>query len=621
MATPAASPLQQRYNAGSCRLDVTLQPSALSQWYPRPVSEQLTFKLWLQATAQTEPDQPEPEQLEAGQKTAQPDDLENAELTLIAEGDRTALQAIAQHIQHQTRQTLTVGTLNSPRSNPAQLPPSGMLPPGCLVEGPLSYLQLCDLTSVLNQYEQAAPSLPVTLNLGSLSETRTASQPASPSSPATSKNNLIPFHSNRRRRTRLWASSAAAALFAVGITTTLVTNNQPQNSPTPNAADAGLENLNLEAQQEISAARPSQQSLDDTQQNRPSSDTATPQSKPGSAPGQSSTSALNRDSDNRSSANRSSSTRQPETPAPSSEPSPRPGSPSPRGPRRIDSNTPAESSPTPSSTTPNNEPNDEIALAPPPRPQSPPPTARPQAATAPSPELQTESNDEPLATAGSAVESIRPERIAVEERLEGRDEEAGDGERRFFRLPQTGQTASSNNEFEANSSTQPAITAPPAIISGSETDDVDPTAATESANVGRVTGGSTAADGASPDSPLADAPAETDTLNTPDADTIAQVQAYFQSRWQANQDISEPLTYQLQLSETGDVISFAALNSTAQTYRDRLIPNNRPLSFAINGAAPESPADTNQAQQTPAGAALTLRIILTPTGQVQVVKI
>lgn len=179
MDLSAARPVQQRYTAGGCILEVTLQPSALSQWYPRPVAQVLAFKLWLDASPASE---------------------ENRQLppTLVAQGDRETFQAIAHYIAQQTRNALTVAHFSdAPTRTLAPCPPSFHVQP------PLSYLQLCDLTAVFDQVEQATPLLPV-----SLTSSKAASKPSG---------RLIPFLANHK----LWASSAAAALLAVGLTTAL----------------------------------------------------------------------------------------------------------------------------------------------------------------------------------------------------------------------------------------------------------------------------------------------------------------------------------------------------------------------------------------------------------------
>ncbi|MEO0768418.1 MAG: hypothetical protein AAFY72_03140, partial [Cyanobacteria bacterium J06649_4] len=88
---PAARPIHQSYTAGSCKLEVVSQPSALSQWTARPVAQQLTFKLWLQNT-----------------NISSANGLENNDLTLVAEGDRTTLQTITQYVQTKTRSTLAL---------------------------------------------------------------------------------------------------------------------------------------------------------------------------------------------------------------------------------------------------------------------------------------------------------------------------------------------------------------------------------------------------------------------------------------------------------------------------------------------------------------------------------
>ena len=187
MDPSATRPIQHRYTAGGCVLDVTMQPSVLTQWYPQTVAQTLTFKLWL-ATS------PEPEGLEP---TSQ---------TLVAEGDHDTFQAIARYIAQQTRHALVVAHCNG------HLPLLAPCPPDLHVQLPLSYLQLCDLTAVFNQVEQVARLLPVPL--------RSSDAVSDP------KGRLVVFPTHRK----LWASSAAVALFAVGLTTALWPRDSTQDA-------------------------------------------------------------------------------------------------------------------------------------------------------------------------------------------------------------------------------------------------------------------------------------------------------------------------------------------------------------------------------------------------------
>ena len=186
MDLSAARPVQQRYTAGGCALDVTLQPSALTQWYPRTVAQTLTFKLWLAVSPETE--SPDP--------TSQ---------MLVAEGDRDTLQAITRYVAQQTHNALMVA--HSDGLDPLPLAPC---PSDLHVQLPLSYLQLCDLTAVFNQVEQATQLLPVPLGSNdAISSPRSSLR-------SSSRGRLIIFPARK-----LWASSAAAALLAIGLTTAL----------------------------------------------------------------------------------------------------------------------------------------------------------------------------------------------------------------------------------------------------------------------------------------------------------------------------------------------------------------------------------------------------------------
>ncbi|MGB3293203.1 MAG: hypothetical protein WBB01_09475, partial [Phormidesmis sp.] len=87
------------------------------------------------------------------------------------------------------------------------------------------------------------------------------------------------------------------------------------------------------------------------------------------------------------------------------------------------------------------------------------------------------------------------------------------------------------------------------------------------------------------------------------SDTIAQVQRYFQARWQAgDQAVQLPLAYELELSSSGEVARLTGLSEAAQTYGDRLLPPT-PLTFSYS--ADES---------------LTLRLTITADGIVEVSK-
>lgn len=439
MDSQAARPVQQRYTAGGCALDITLQPSALSQWYPRPVAQALTFKLWFVASG------------EEGE--------EGAEQTprLVAEGDREMLQAIAHYIAQQTRAALAL-------AHPSHRPTlSAPCPPSLQVQSPLSYLQLCDLTAVFNQYEQAVYLLPV---------------PLSPSA-ATGRprGRLIAFPAHRR----VWASSAAAALLAVGLTTALLTKEQEtavisDSSP----SDSALSNAEPSPRQRAASRSEDAPTLESA----PVAPEPAAENPPSATP----------------------------TPSADRRPAPTPGSPK-----------PAPNRPAPA--------------------VSPDPSAAPPPAAADAP-----------------------------------PEEA---------IGQTGQT-----QEEALSATQ-------ATTPNSANDSADERApALPTPFAARQPTASAPEDARAQTSAAADAALQAEAL-----DIIAQVQSYFQARWQASdQAVQLPLAYQLQLSSTGEVISFTGLNDAAREYRDRLLPADPPT---FSRSADE---------------ALTLRLTLTADGLVQVTQ-
>ncbi len=224
MATPATDPIKQRYTAGSCALEIIVWPSALSQWSEHLVAERLTFRLWLADGASTTTS-------EIG-----------AAKTLVAEGDRTALQAVTQYIQARTRQTLAVSgfttslssTQPSTLSDTSSETDAAIYPPEFRYPQPLGYLQLCDLNTVLSQFEQAVLTVPTTLD----------QQPDEPLSEdvvlleavrdrrSFQSTSVVRLPHSSRRQIGIWASSAAAALFAVGLTTALLFRDRASQDAT-----------------------------------------------------------------------------------------------------------------------------------------------------------------------------------------------------------------------------------------------------------------------------------------------------------------------------------------------------------------------------------------------------
>lgn len=482
MATPAARTLQKRYTAGSCTLDVELQLSALSQWYPQPIAQDLQFKLWM-----------------------------NAEL--VAEGDRTALQTLSQAVSQRVRGLLAIAHLNNPNANSdtnrSQPPANPSALSGLTLTQPLSYLQICDLSSVLYQCEQATPALPVSLSVAAAEtaagrlNTAPIDRPSENRPPK--RNNVIPFAAIRRRP-QLWASSAAAALLAVGLTTTLWPSLQ---SPSP----------------ELSAAKDSEPNTGRTQPN------ALPQNaeSSGSAAGDVAQAPRN---------------------APTAQKAPGGG----KAPNS------ALNSPAPDS-----------------------------AATAPSATERSNPPDAPDAPAERAAEGDR----SITAKLPTPSNEP----------PNT----DSSNAGEPNAVTAPAAPNPPApstLPQETARSAVRPNASqSESSQAGEAESFSTAD---SPDNSAlsAGAPATNQDLGQQELVMVEQVQSYFQSQWQATPS-SQTLSYEVQLSETGEVVRFVALSEAAQNYRDRLLPENQPLVFP-----PSSP-----------GAGLSLQLDLLPNGQVQVYKL
>ncbi len=215
MATPAANSVKQRYTAGSCALEIVLQPSALSQWSERLVTDAFTFRLWL----------------------AEGDTAQEIRATkrIVAEGDHSVLQAIAQYIQNKTRQTLAVPALGAPPISPSSSDPD--CPPEFQQSQPISYLQLCDLNTVLAQHEQGVLALPAATehlleespskeHLGENIVLLEAVRDRRAEQTAERETSAIPLPPNRKKRVGLWAaSSAAAALLAIGLTTALRSRN------------------------------------------------------------------------------------------------------------------------------------------------------------------------------------------------------------------------------------------------------------------------------------------------------------------------------------------------------------------------------------------------------------
>lgn len=491
---PAARSLQKRYTAGGCVLDVEWQLSALSQWYPKPVAQALRFKLWMNS----------------GQ-----DEASAAGSVLVAEGDHVALQEISHYTSQKVQGLLAIAHINSADRSAALQ--NSQQPPSLRLTRPLSYLQLCDLNSVLNQCEQATATLPTALSLA-------------PSTPKA--NNVVPFLTLRRsirRQPVAWASSAAAALLAVGLTTALWPGYQRPSYETSSLPNTDISGTTPEA---ATGAKPNS-----------AADSIPPSALPSGVPSSNAPSGSIR----------------------SSQPAVKPNT---------DKTTIAEPSPSAAVSqakppvNPSVEPSDRSAA----KLQAQAPTASPETATA------------PLASP----------------RASGAPPETPSNQSQEFSAARSTRPRASSSVLEA--------APPPAAESA--------TARANRPNLSTAPGANTAAnDGASTATDSASASSTADqAVSQPEAITIAQVQRYFQTKWQeSGVPLSEPLSYSVQLSGKGEVVSFAALSSNAEAYRDRLLPQNAPLVFSVGSSSHSS------SNQTSAGLALRLDIL--PNGQVRVTKI
>ena len=503
MATPN-SPAQQSYSAGSCRLEVTLQLSALSQWYPQPVANDLSFQLWLQSAG-----------IAAGI---------TADMALVAEGDRATLQAIADSIQQQIQSTLAIAQLGrssglsavtaSPLTQIANLP----------LEQSLSYLQLCDLSTVLSQYQQTIKTLPVALSPATAStlDALNAQRLEDAQAP---QNQIIPFPLNRTNRptrwgrSKIWASSAAAAVFTVGLTATLWPNISSQ------VAQTGADSTLLEPVEPNTAPEP--------ESSAPADQTVASAPESGSA---------NRSENSNRPANRL-------------------------------------------QTNPNNRlqtsPGNRIETA-----------DKPDAAPA-APSSQTASDGQPSRNANRNTQR--------ESGSSAPTETAPTAPAQSAKVP-----AAEENPPTISPSTVNPPTRPPIIAAEPE--------ATQSAD--SLAGAANTAPSSSAAAPSAARLA----MPPLPAAVIVQVQSYFQSQWQSQwqatraadrQAIQAPLVYRLQLSETGAVVSFTALNDQARVWRDRLLPASNPPTFSAVTTATADSAQPNNPN-------LVLRLTVTTDGQVQV---
>jgi len=485
MATPAST--QQSYTAGTCRLDVTSQLSALSEWSARPMVSSLTFQLWLE---------------QAGQSA------------LVAQGDRTDLQTLSTYIQNKTRSLLAVAALNSePRSSEPDIQP----PLSLQRSQPLSYLQLCDLNTVLTQYEQSARALPFSL--------------AATTATSDSADNVVAFSAARtrtsaavraprpRQNRMVWASSAAAALFAIGLTSTLWSRD-------PALQQSAIESATPESV--ASGADADEFSIDESEpgQLEPTSEppTEVPQSASSDDEAGDTTERPIGDLDQQTAA---------------------------AGPQ---SSRPQLSRPQPSRSQPSQ------TISPPVRPsqsgssnQSPvvsvPVSPTPAPARSPSIAPPTASEPQAPTTDNSPAETA-PDRL---ERNAQREDES-------FAAP----VEPAADAAAADETPEIAITSESVLEQASlEPESLDLESLRSPASISRRASQEL--------SGTADVPAEAI------AGTINQVQTYFQSRWEPSED--NPLSYELQLSAEGEVESFVGLDDVSQEKRDQILPVNAPPVF------------------------------------------
>lgn len=509
MAMPESQSTHQSYTAGSCRLDVTSQLLALSQWSSRPIVQTLTFKLWLSQT-------------------------------LVAEGNDADLQRIAAYVQSKTQSLLTVAALGAgDRALPASPPPEILKLPE-----PTSYLQICDLTTVLSQHEQAAQTLPVALPV--VQETDFAA--ATPTATQSTAGNVVSINAARRRPVRIaaarhqknrmvWASSAAAALFAVGLTSALWSRDPALQSTTVESiggavGDSSANTNELETRPSQSADQPINTTDTDKLE-------TTEQQLPEITAGRTPNESTNSDQSALDTAPRS-----PAAPTTGQTPTP----------SALPTQPPAPATSSAPVVIPERPANNSSLQ-----------TATPAPAAAPTPNANSGA-DEPSQDIATSADSEAPESL---------QRRATQAETESFALPPATSQADESSAAEAPPEVTFRTPRSPAGLSRSR-----PNSSAETFN------------------------ASEDAI----AGTIDQVRAYFQTRWQSNE--AGPLTYQLQISETGEVVSFAALNEASQNFRDRILPTDEPPSF------PQPSTTTADTDETPQN--LTLRIVLTRDGQVQI---
>ena len=529
MAPSAASSIKQSYSAGDCKLDLTLQPSALSRWYPKPIVEQLAFKLWMTNNRDAAP-------------------------ALVAEGDRAALQAITHHIEHRVQTTLATGSTDCDRQGTPELPNSARIP------ATLSYLQLCDLSAVLAQYQQNTKPLPVALNSAIATNPPVAvAKPLRPSA-RRQKGKLIPFPVGRRTA---WASSAAAVLFAVGITATLL--NQTSTSKSSSVANSDL------AEPEIVGANPDRLRLNKSAEstgeipleNRSanlSEDLSEDLSESGRTPALSNRSRIstvpNQSVQNRTIPNQTIPNQTVQRP-PNSSASSQPAS---------NSNNPSTTS-TESSADSSSIPSAESAT----------PSNSTEGNSARQNNSQTNSSSSLPAEVNTTAAPAPAERPASNNALDRKIANADSD------------TESSATQIETSSATADLPSLEPARPQARASREA--IASIDSAALEEATVSPNLSQGA---------------IVQQEAETITQVKNYFTNQWSDNENVSSSLSYQLQLSSAGEVVSFTALTEASSIYRDRLLPDKSILFPPDNSAAISD--------------GLTLKVTVMPDGQVVVEK-
>ncbi|MEM8502124.1 MAG: hypothetical protein AAF716_03110 [Cyanobacteria bacterium P01_D01_bin.1] len=537
MVASAADPVKQRYTAGSCALEITLQPSALSQWSQRLVTDDLTFRLWL---------------AEGGSTTAEEI---RATKQIVAEGNHLVLQAIARYIQARTRQTLAVSPYETPYADPlssreaespaAESPSDSIRPPEFQYPNPISYLQLCDLNIVICQYEQSVSALPAAAE--QLGENIILLEAVRDRRPTQSPSATQPLPKPKRKR--LWAASSAAAalLLAVGLTTALrYRNTALQEFTTANNTAAGDQSARMETDQQADSSQVGSSQSDGSLADGSLADgsLADDLQLDGSQPETLEDSALDADSAQPADA----------LPALPSTPSPgRTTGPLPRIPTRPERSLSRDLTRSPVTIPPTTT-----------------GSAGPPVQNAPAASLPTTPpnpiSTEPISPSGDSGRGgsglIAPSPPVLES---SQDSLFADQ----FETASAPNTAESSTASSASPSAGDSVSRSQA---GTSQADISQTS-TSQANTSQ-------ADGAQ------SANARSSEQSSSFAPIVSQVQNYFQQRWRGGSETA--LVYELQLAADGTVASFAAINEAAEQEGDRIFPSTAQPSFAIDPGASTS---------------------------------